>query len=171
MDSTHQKTRIISNNVWHLFLGHVDFNRFSKLDPTCRNSLVPSIFLKKHKTELPTYPKWHLDDLDLVCWIPPEVWNKLPGIDAKLQKKHEIKICAINIYHRISGISQRFSQSIWFNRSNVNDSSSKKCQYLLRFFTIAKDQYLHVNLLDSKLIETFPFLKRKPSPWMSSQRL
>lgn len=80
---------------------------FSKFDPICRNSLVPSIFLKKtqRKTELPSYPKWHLDDLDLVCWIPPEVWNELPGIDAKLQKKHEIKICTINIYPKVFTIN------------------------------------------------------------------
>ena len=62
------------------------------------------------------------------------------------------------------GFSQRFSQSIWFNRSNVNDSSSGEYQHLLKFFTIDKDQCLHFNLLDSKLIETFPFLERKPSP-------
>lgn len=37
MDSTHQKTRIISNSVENITsspFGHVDFNLFSELDPT-----------------------------------------------------------------------------------------------------------------------------------------
>lgn len=55
-----------------------------------------------------------------------------------------------------------FSQSIWFNLSNVNDSSSGEYQYLLKFFILAKDQYLQFNLLDSKLIKTSLF-KKKPS--------